>query len=349
MKSRRMAFVVCSALAGLELAAPSLARAAEVWVPPTHLVAPSLTSFPWPTSGAGIGSFGFAVPDDFSAFTSAKVVLIPKHNVGGAFDVYGSVKRNGEAAGEGLLFNFAIPASLPAGTVQEIDISALLAGQLPADSAGQDYVSVFFWFPASPGKEDATILGLRFNYQAALVQTSDIANAAITTAKLATGAVTNAKLADNSVGTDKVANNSLLSEDIANGTIAAVDINKSEVQARVTESCPQGQSIRSITSAGDVVCEADTAGMTSYVRHVVHETCIANQYCYSTVTCPGGRFAMGGGILYLGSFAYNVSFFESYPFSDQSWRVGLHNGNDDPVDIDVYVTCSTGTTGASLR
>jgi hypothetical protein len=332
----------------LSLVRVESAAAEELWVPPTPLATPGFNPFPWPTSGAGFASFAFAVPDKFAALTSVKVALIPKASLGGAFDVHGSVKRDGEAAGVGLLSSFAIPATLAAGTVQEIDVSALLAGQLDPTSAGQDYVSVFFWFPASPGRENATVLGLRFTYEAVQVQTADIANGAITTPKLADDSVTNAKIADNSVGTDKVLNNSLASEDIANGTIGAVDINKSEVQARVAESCPSGQSIRSITSAGDVVCEADTAGLTSYVREFEDETCIANQYCYHTITCSGGRFAMGGGIYYLGSYAYNVSFFQSYPFGDHSWNIGLHNGNDDPVDIRVYVTCATGTTGASF-
>jgi hypothetical protein len=324
------------------------AAAEEVWVPPTHLAPPGLNPFPWPTSGAGFASFAFAVPDTFATLTSVKVALIPKTDVGGSFDVYGSVKRDGEAAGAGLLSSLAIPATLAAGTVHEIDVTALLAGQLDATSAGHDYVSVFFWFPASPGLENATVLGLRFTYAAVQVQTADIANSAVTTAKLANDSVTNAKIADNAVGTDKVANNSLASEDIANGSIGAVDINKSEVQARVAESCPLGQSIRSITSAGDVVCEADTAGLTSYMRQVEEETCTSNQYCYHTITCPGGRFAMGGGIYYGGGYAYNVSFFQSYPVGDHSWNIGLHNGNDDPVDIRVYVTCATGTNAASF-
>lgn len=311
------------------------AAAGEVWVPPTHFVAPSLTSFPWPTSGAGFASFGFAVPDDFAALTSTKVVLIPKNNLGGSFNVYGSVKRDGEIAGEGLL-NFAIPATLAAGTVQEVDITALLAGQLEATSAGQDYVSVFFWFPASPGLEDATVLGLRFTYDAVRIQTAELENGAITTPKLENGAVTNAKLADNSVGTDKV----------VNGSIGAVDINKSEVQARVADSCPPGQSIRSIHVAGGVVCEPDTAGLTSYVRATNLRNCIAGQYCSAEVFCLGGRFAMGGGMQSRDRFLELV-LSESYPSSDHSWRVVFRNNNSFAVDVDVYVTCSSEATGAA--
>jgi hypothetical protein len=341
----RISWLVFGVFLSVSRVAPAVAE--EVWVPPTHFVAPGLTSFPWPTSGAGFASFVFAVPNDFAALASAKVVLISKINLTGSFDVYGSVKRDGEIAGAGLLFNLAIPATLAAGTVQEIDITPLLAGQIDAASAGHDYVSVFFLFAASPGLENATVVGLRFTYDALRIQAAGIENGAITTPKLENGAVTNAKLADNSVGTDKVVNNSLGSEDIANGSIGLVDINRSEVQARVANSCPPGQSIRSISAAGDVVCESDTAGLTSYVREVGSETCTAEQYCYRTVTCPGGRFATGGGMYFAGFGGSQVSLFQSYPSSDHAWNVGLHNANDFTVEVDVYVICSAGTTGAA--
>src|SRR6185295_7983211 len=224
------------------------------------------------------------------------------------------------------------------------------AGQLDAASAGLDYVSIFFWFPASPGLEEATVLGLRFTYQAVRIQTAELENGAVTTPKLENGAVTNAKRADDSVGAAKVIKNSLGTEDIANGSIGAVDINKSEVQARVVGSCPPGQSIRSISAAGDVVCEPDTAGLTSYLRTSDDHTCAAGDECNFSVTCPGGRRAMGGGMdnlasgirdLEKGAGTINVLWFESYPDSDQSWTVGLRN--DDPfasASIRVYVVCS---------
>jgi hypothetical protein len=331
----------------LSLGRAEQAAAEEVWVQPTHFVAPGLASFPWPTTGSGLASFGFAVPDDFATLTTLKVVLIPKNGLSDHFDIYGSVKADGEAAGGGLLSSLGISATLAAGTVQEIDVTALLAGQLEAASAGRDYVSVFFWFPEPPGQQAANVLGLRFGYDALRLQTADIETGAITTPKLADAAVTNAKLVDNSVGTAKVVNNSLLSEDIANGTIGGVDINKSEVQARVASSCPVGSSIRSITSAGEVVCETDTTGVTSYLRTSVTETCIANQYCHRTVTCTNGRFAMGGGLHYDGFGASESSFYQSYPSSDHAWSVSIFNAHDDPVDIVVYVVCATGTTGAS--
>jgi hypothetical protein len=349
MKPRRIGYRVFGVLVGLALAGPVAAE--EVWVSPTHLAPPRL-AFPWPTTGAGFASFAFAVPDDFAVLTSAKVVLIPKSNVTGSFDVYGSVKRDGEIAGAGLLFNLAIPATLAAGKVHEVDLTALLAGQLDVSSAGLDYVSVFFWFPTSPGLEDATVVGLRFTYQAVRIQTADLENGAVTTPKLENGAVTNAKLADDSVGAAKVINNSLGTEDIANGSIGAVDINKNEVQSRVAESCPPGQSIRSISTAGDVVCEpdTDTAGLSSYLRTSDDHTCTADTECNFSITCPGGRSAMGGGMdnlsvgmhgLAKGVGTVNVALLESYPDSDQSWTVGLRN--DDlftSASIRVFVICS---------
>ena len=147
-RPRSFSGAAVSGFLALALAAPLAAE--EVWVAPTPFVAPGLNSFPWPTSGSGFASLGFAVPDKFSSFVAARVVLIPKQNVAGSYDVYGSVKRNGDVAGAALLFNLAIPANLLAGTVQEVDISPLLAGQLDGTSAGNDYVSVFFWFPTAP-------------------------------------------------------------------------------------------------------------------------------------------------------------------------------------------------------
>ena len=339
MKTRaRIQGLVWGIILGLAAAGP--AGAAEVWVAPTHYVAAGLP-FPWPTTGSGFASFAFMAPDDFASLTSVKVVLVPKTSLTGSFDVYGSVKRDGEVAGERVLFNLAIPSTLAGGTVQEIDVTSLLAGQLDAGDAGHAYVSVFFWFPASPGLENATVLGLRFTYAAVHVQTADIENAAVTTPKLANGAVTTAKLADDSVGPAKIVTGGVGTDEILNGSVGAADINKTEVQTRVTGSCVPGRHMRSVTQAGDVVCEAD-AGLTSFIRAFGTETCIANQYCYRTVTCPNGRFVVAGGIRYLGFGGNQIALFESYPADDHSWRIGLHNENDDPEDIEVWVVCAAG-------
>src|SRR5262245_42701764 len=51
-------------LAVLSLLAPGRWVAAdELWVAPTHIVPPGLNVFPWPTTGTGLASFVFAIPD----------------------------------------------------------------------------------------------------------------------------------------------------------------------------------------------------------------------------------------------------------------------------------------------
>ena len=322
------------------------AAAGEVWVPPSHLVPPGLTSFPWPTSGSGFASFGFAIPGDFAALVSAKVVLIPKSSLSGSFDVYGSVKREGEIAGQDLLFNLALPATLVAGTLQEIDLTALLTGQLDAGSAGHDHVSVFFWSPTSPGLENATVLGLRFIYAEVPIQTADLANGAITTPNLADGAVTHAKLADDSVGPDKVVNNSLGSDDIANGSIGGQDINRNQVQARVLDSCPQGESIRAISDTGQVQCEPDTAGLKGYQGATAVEVCFPGPLCTFSVSCPNERSAMGGGANVDSTVPGSVDLVSSYPDSGHSWTVEISNAGP-PADVTVHVICSAEASGDS--
>jgi hypothetical protein len=342
--------------------------AEEIWVTPTPLVPPGLTSFPWPTSGSGFASFAFAVPDDFQTYTSMTVVLIPKSDLAGSFDAYASVKREGQVASEGILSDLGIASPLLAGRIDEIDVTGLLAGRLNPISAGRDYVSVFFWSPTAPGLTDATVLGLRFTYvpdrigtdglQGAAVTTEKLASGAVTTGKLENGAVTNAKLADSSVGTDKVVDNSLTSADIANnsltgvdiadGSIGTADVDPNQVQQRVSNSCPLGQSIRRIRSDGQVDCEPDTAGLSFYARTsgaVAH--CSPGDVCSRSVSCFGSQKAMGGGVRLIdGPALSGVDLIESFPSEDSEWSVTIRNTSLlDGVDYRVFVTCSNAATG----
>ncbi len=209
----------------LGLSSEGALSAKELWVPPTHLASPRINIFPWPTTASGYASFGFAVPGDFAAFTTATIAVIPRSNFNGTFDVYGSVKRDGETAVGGFFQDLGMPANLTAGEMAEIDITSLLGGQLDASSAGSDYVSVFFWFPSSPALEHGTILGMRFVYEPVPLTSAEIGNGAIT------------------------------GLDVADGSLGASDVNLAQIQARVTGSCPAGQSIRAIGIAGTVTCE----------------------------------------------------------------------------------------------
>lgn len=82
------------------------------------------------------------------------------------------------------------------------------------------------------------------------VNSDAIQNEAITSNKLANGSVTHSKMDVNSIN----------GSNIINGTITADDINNSSIQQRITGTCPQGESIREISSAGTVTCELDDSG-----------------------------------------------------------------------------------------
>jgi hypothetical protein len=347
--------IVLAVAAGFALAEP--AAAAEIWVAPAHFLAPALDSFPWATTGAGYAGFAFGVPDDFSALTSVTVVLIPRSDLTGSFDAYGSVKREGQVASERLLSTLGIPATLQAGRLDEVDVTALLAGQLTPISAGRDHVSVFFLSPTSPGLEDATVVGLRFTYvadrlgadaiQTGAVTAEKLASGAVTTGKIENGAVTNAKLADGSVGTNKVVDNSLTSADIQDGSIGAQDVNTNQLQQRVSAPCPFGQSIREIARSGAVTCETDSYGLAGYFRTLHYETCDAHTACKRSIDCGASKLAMGGGAFLAEPFDFEVfnkfDIVESFPTEDSEWAITVVNSNDRQVQVGLYVTCSYGS------
>ncbi len=340
----------CLILGVLSILAPGGPVAAEeLWVAPTHVYPPGLTVFPWATTGTGLASFGFAIPDDFDALDSVKVVLIPTANVTGSFDVYGSVKREGQAAETGSVSLLAIPATLAAKRVSEIDVTGLLATEIDPSSAGTDYVSIHFRFPASPGLEKATVLGLRFVYEAVSVATADIESGAVTNAKLADGSVGSAKVANNSLVSEDIQNQSLTGVDIANGSLGSADVNLTQIQGRVSGNCPVGQSIRSIGQAGTVTCEPDSEGMV--IATLEYHTCNGSNVCTRTVDCDSNDRITGGGARLdetLTYATYNVvDLVESYPNGNTAWTVTLVNNNSSAVNFYVYALCQNLSASAS--
>jgi hypothetical protein len=148
-----------------------------------------------------------------------------------------------------------------------------------------------------------------------------------------------------------ITDGSLTTADIADGTLAAADVNAAQVQLRVVQGCPVGESIRTIGIGGTVTCEADTVGMANYLRGVGNQnTCAANTLCRVTIFCTGGRTVMGGGVqldetLNFATFT-NFHMIESYPDADDTWTIRVHNSNALDVHFVTYATCSAQATGS---
>ncbi len=338
LRRSSIAILLFTIVAGI----PALAE--EIWVPPTHLVPAGLNLFPWPTSGSGYASFGFAVPDDFAALSKVTVAVAPRSSYTGTFDVYGSVKQDGALVNQGYFQLLGNPVTLSGGRMEEVEITALLGSRLGAPSAGRDYVAVFFYFPSSPALEYGTILGMRFVYDSVGIATSDLENGAVTNVKIADNSVGTDKVINGSLGTDDIQNGSLTGADIANSSLGSIDVDSSEVQVRVAGSCALGNSIRSIQADGDVVCEPDDEGVTAVIATLEYTSCGGTTACIRTVECDENRRVTGGGMRLDEEFTYarydDVDLVESYPNGNYAWTVALVNNNPLAVNMYIYAACA---------
>jgi hypothetical protein len=274
-----------------------------------------------------------------------------------------------------------VPATLEDEVVQELDVTALLAGTLDATSAGLDYVALSIAFPASPGRDFGTVLGLRFVYDPVRITNADIAAGAVTAETLADNAVDSTKVQNNSLTSADVQNGSLTGADVADGTllsadlgdgsvtsaairngevrsadildgtVGAADIDADEVQRRVTGTCSPGHRLRQVLENGGVVCEADRGGLVGYERFTVASTCAGDTACLRTRSCPDGKKLMGGGVHIDETFDFEVfdkiDLVESFPEDENSWTASVVNQNSFTVAIEIHLTCSEEASASS--
>ncbi|MGH3089241.1 MAG: hypothetical protein ACRDSJ_18250, partial [Rubrobacteraceae bacterium] len=122
------------------------------------------------------------------------------------------------------------------------------------------------------------------------------------------------------------------------------------VQERVSDSCPSGSSIQSISQAGTVVCESD--GVTG--REIVQNSGPFNNDASKSAgaDCPSGKIAISGGGRYSSSgtgngsaFAHEIAFRESYPVGVTRWTVAADDMDTSGIQssfnwrLIVYVVC----------
>ena len=131
----RLASVVVCALAFAVL--PREATADEIWVAPTSQQdlggMEIASSTVWPVTPVGAVRFAFAVPADLEQLQSAKVVLIPGTSSGvnsSTLTIYACEAFNGSMAGALCSGPSSVLFTRTANQLQEIDISAALAGTI---------------------------------------------------------------------------------------------------------------------------------------------------------------------------------------------------------------------------
>jgi hypothetical protein len=158
---------ICLLISGillLQISAIS-ALADELWVAPSG----AETYYGnWGVTNTGNAYFSFAVPDNMTSFTSAKIIIIPTKAVNLVYNVTITVASGGQSYTNGLESFANLSDGMPAADVkelQEIDVSSILPGTL---KPGHDHISINF---ASHSSVQAYIkvVGLRFVYTGPLV------------------------------------------------------------------------------------------------------------------------------------------------------------------------------------
>jgi hypothetical protein len=359
------------------------AKGAELFVAPAAIKPPAVHAAPWPTSVTGYAAFGFAVPADFASLRAARVVVLSKSSGAAAYDARAGVRRSGEAASPGAVSSLGVPVVLAAGTVQEIDVTPLIAPEIAASSAGVDFVALTFEFPASPAREDGTVIGLRFVYTRQRLRTADLAAEAVTSGKLADEAVASRHVANGSLTGADVRNHDLTGADFADGTIGAADLGPNavgsaaietgavrsaevgdgevgsadvaadQVQRRITGTCPPGESVLGVAESGSVACGPDPAGLDHDHTWEYQDSCGVRAACRRTLHCPAGMRIVGGGVNLAAAFTFELynrfGIAESHPSSDTGWTVSVVNRNPHDVQIAIYITCSGTSVAAATN
>ena len=131
------------------------ALANEIWVAPSES---ELTIGNWGVTSSGIAHFSFAVPNNMTSFTGAKIVIIPTAALSLLYDVAVSVAQNDESYANSTSYNNNSRA-VPANEIVEIDVS----GMIPALVAGQDNLSIYFK-AHSAFQPYVKVVGFRFIY-----------------------------------------------------------------------------------------------------------------------------------------------------------------------------------------
>lgn len=98
----------------------------------------------------------------------------------------------------------------------------------------------------------------------AAVGSSEIAVDAVGPSEIALNGVGVSEIADGAVGSSEIAIAAVGSSELAGGAVGLAEINSSEIQRRISGTCPSGQWIQEIRSDGSVLCGIDALGIQAF-------------------------------------------------------------------------------------
>lgn len=124
-------------------------------------------------------------------------------------------------------------------------------------------------------------------------------------------------------------------------SVGSAEVVSSEVQLRVSDSCPAGSSIGLINANGTVICEPDD--IKGWERVSFDFSCSNNFNCFVFVNCSSGKRVLGGGLELPGldgGLWHLFTMTYSRPRDDISWEVGGSNATGSSVTMRVWAVCS---------
>jgi len=152
-----LTFVILASLASL-----TSGLANEIWVTPSGFSFPSGN---WPVSTSPWATFAFSVPNNMTAFESAKLVVIGKVSTTLTYSLGLSIASNGDPQNYYTDSAAGLKATLTMNQLQEIDISSYIpTGKKPGGFKIEpgDYIGLNFHFHPTNA---VNVLGLRFQYE----------------------------------------------------------------------------------------------------------------------------------------------------------------------------------------
>lgn len=156
------------------------------------------------------------------------------------------------------------------------------------------------------------------------------------TISVATDGITSTQILDGTITAADIATNAIGTNEIKPGGVGVADIALNEVQSRVSDSCPPGQSIRAIDSGGSVTCEIDSGSNLSH-QIVSASPAFAMGTSTNSVSCPSGKVVVGGGFSDVASSSHVVS---SKPTSSSTgWEVKILNTGIGSDTVMIFAIC----------